>query len=148
MITYYEMINYLEELKKSPKDDVKLLFLKEHNIDMPGNVMYRYIDNITDLIKTRLNNAIDNFILKLKNIKTDDNLFSLEIIELKKEISYDLKIVNSINIPIENKNKLKETIKNFAYDTQEIIINNVRNIDNTGKLVNIIKSHNLTKLED
>lgn len=148
MITYYEMINYLEELKKSPKDDVKLLFLKEHNIDMPGNVMYRYIDNITDLIKTRLNNAIDNFILKLKNIKTDDNLFSLEIIELKKEISYDLKIVNSINIPIENKNKLKETIKNFANDTQEIIINNVRNIDNTGKLVNIIKSHNLTKLED
>ena len=148
MITYYEMINYLEELKKSPKDDVKLLFLKEHHIDMPGNVMYRYIDNITDLIKTRLNNAIDNFILKLKNIKTDDNLFSLEIIELKKEISYDLKIVNSINIPIENKNKLKETIKNFAYDTQEIIINNVRNIDNTGKLVNIIKSHNLTKLED
>ena len=58
MITYYEMINYLEELKKSPKDDVKLLFLKEHNIDMPGNVMYRYIDNITDLIKTRLKKKI------------------------------------------------------------------------------------------
>ena len=148
MITYYEMINYLEMLKTSPKDDNKLIFLKEHNIDMPGNVMYRYIDNVTNLIKTRLNNAIDSFIEKIKGIKNDENLFSLEVLDLKKEIIYDLKIVNSINIPIDNKNKLRETIKNFANETEEILENNTKNIDNTGKLLSIIKNHNITKLED
>lgn len=148
MITYYEMINYLEALKTSPKDDNKLIFLKEHNIDMPGNVMYRYIDNITDLIRTRLNNAIDIFIEKTKSIKNDENLFSLEVLELKKEIIYDLKIVNSINIPLDNKNKLKETIKSFANETEEILENNTKSIDETGRLLSIIKNHNITKLED
>lgn len=147
MITYYEMIDYIEKMKTSPRDDKNIVFLKSNKIYMPGNVLYRFIDHITDLIRTRLNKSIDDFISKIKTIGSDENLFSLEILEIKKEVNYVISIAKNVNIPEENKNKLKETITNFANEVEEILENNARRIDTTGKLLTIVKNHQLNKME-
>lgn len=147
MITYYEMIDYIEKMKTSPRDDKNITFLSTNKIYMPGNVLYRFIDHIVDLIRTRLNKSIDDFILKIKTIGNNENLFSLEILEIKKEITYVTKIAKNVNIPEENKNKLKQTITNFANEVEEILENNARRIDTTGKLLNIVKNHQLNKME-
>lgn len=148
MITYYEMIDYIEKMKTSPRDEKKINFLSSHKIYTPGNVLYRFIDHIVDLIRTRLNKALDNFILKIKTIGKDENLFSLEILEIKKEINYVVSIAKSVNIPEENRHKLKETIMNFANEVEEILENNAKRIDQTGKFLSIVKSHKLNKMED
>lgn len=147
MITYYEMIDYIEKMKASPRDDKNITFLSTNKIYMPGNVLYRFIDHIVDLIRTRLNKSLDDFILKIKTISKDENLFSLEVLEIKKEINYVINISNCVNIPEENKNKLKETITNFANEVEEILENNARRIDTTGRFLSIIKSHQLNKME-
>lgn len=147
MITYYEMIDYIEKMKTSPRDDKNITFLSTNKIYMPGNVLYRFIDHIVDLIRTRLNKSLDDFILKIKTIGKDENLFSLEILEIKKEINYVINISNCINIPEENKTKLKETITHFANEVEEILENNARKIDTTGRFLSIIKSHQLNKME-
>ena len=146
-ITYYEMVSFLEKLKDAPKDDNNIVFLQTHNTYIPGNVLYRFIDHISFLIRHRLTKSLDKFTYKLKTTKKDENLFSLEVIEIKKEITYCLKISNSITIPEENKNKLHETIQNYANEIEEILETSAINVDPTGKLLNIIKSHNLNKLE-
>lgn len=148
MITYYEMVDYIEKMKSSPRDEKKINFLSSHKIYTPGNVLYRFIDHIIDLIRTRLNKALDNFILKIKTIGKDETLFSLEILEIKKEINYVASIAKNVNIPKENKHKLKETIMNFANEVEEILENNAKRIDQTGKFLSIVKSHKLNKMED
>ena len=146
-ITYYEMISFLEKLKKAPKDENNIVFLQTHNTYTPGNVLYRVIDHVTNVIRYRLTTSLDNFTYKLKSTKKDENLFSLEVIEIKKEIAYCLKISNNITIPEENKNKLKETIQNYANEIEDILEESATNVDPTGKLLSIIKNHNLNKLE-
>ena len=147
MITYYEMIDFLEKMKFSPKDENKLVFLKNHTIYAPGNSLYRYIDHLDDLIRTRLNNCIDNFIAKIKTVSKDENLFSLEIIEIKKEVEYVYKITDNINIPDDNKNNLKESINNFSNEIEEILEEYAADSDTNGKLLSILKSHNVNKRE-
>lgn len=148
MITYYEMINYIEKMKNSPRDDKHIAFLTNHKTHMPGNVLYRFIDHIIDLIRTRLNKALDNFILKIKTTATNENAFSLEILEIKKEINYVISISKCIDIPEENKNKLRQTITNFANEVEQTLENNAKRIDTTGKYLSIIKNHKINNLED
>lgn len=147
MVTYYEMIDFIEKMKTAPRKDENINYLKNTKIDMPGNVLYRFMDHIIDLIQARLNNSLDNFIGKLKTIRSDDNLFSLEVLEIKKEIDYSIKIATNVNLPDDNKQRLKETIKNYANDVEEILENNAQYVDNTGRLLNIIKNHGINKLE-
>ena len=147
MITYYEMIDFLEKLKASPKDERNLVFLKDHTTYTSGNSLYRLIDHIDDVIRTRLNNSLDKFILNIKTISKNENMFSLEIIEIKKELKYVYDIANYINIPEENKNKLKEAINSFSNEIEEILEEYATNNDPTGKLLNIVKSHNVNKME-
>lgn len=148
MITYYELINYIEKMKTAPRDDKNITFLTNNKTHMPGNVLYRFIDHIIDLIRTRLNKALDDFILKIKTSGKDENIFSLEVLEIKKEIKYVIAISKCINIPEENKNKLKQTITNFANEVEEILQTNAKKLDTTGKYLNIIKNHKINDLED
>lgn len=148
MITYYEMIDYIEKMKTSPRDDKNIAFLTNNKTYMPGNVLYRFIDHIVDLIRTRLNKALDNFILKIKTVGRDENIFSLEVLEIKKEINYVIAISKCIDIPEENKTKLKQTITNFANEVEEILESNAKKLDTTGKYLSIIKNHKINKLED
>lgn len=147
MITYYEMIDFLEKMKFSPKDENKLIFLKNHSTYTPGNSLYRLIDHLDDLIRTRLNNSIDSFISKIKTANIDENLFSLEVIEIKKELDYVYGVADSVTIPEENKNKLKESINSFSNEIEETLEKYATSSDPTGKLLSILKSHNINKME-
>lgn len=148
MITYYEMIEYIEKLKTAPRNDKNITYFINHKIHMPGNVLYRFIDHITDLTRTRLNNSLDNFIDKIKIVGKDENTFSLEILEIKKEIDYLINITKAINIPEENKNKLKETIHEFSTEVKQVLENNANRIDTTGRLLKIIRDYKLDILEE
>lgn len=147
-MTYYEWINSFDELKTGPRNEELLNKLYKNSIELNGNILYRFIIHVNDLVRTRLKNALDSILFKLRNIYQDNNLLSLEIINIKKELSFAKKIINLPVIPEENKNKFKETLQNFANEINDVLIESVTGIDTTGEIVVMVKNSKINVLED
>ena len=72
-MTYYEWVNYFENLKDAPINDNAISIIENSNIDYKGNIKIRYLNHIVDLINYRLNNSLDNFLMKCKRLAQDKN---------------------------------------------------------------------------
>ena len=83
-MTYYEWINCFYKLKTGPRDEELLNHLYTSTIELDGNILYRFIKHINDLIRTRLKQSLDSMLSKLETIYHDNNALSLEIINIKK----------------------------------------------------------------
>lgn len=147
-MTYYEWVASLEQLKTGPRDEVLLDKLYNSNIELNGNILYRFIKHINDVIRTRLKNTLDNILLKIENIYHDNNALSLEIINIKKELAFAKKIITLPIIPIENQNKFRKTLQGFANEINEALENSLMNIDSTGEIITMIKNSKINVLED
>lgn len=147
-MTYYEWINNIEQLKTGARNDALLDTLYNSQIDLQGNILYRFIKHINSLVRTRLKNALDGILIKISTIYNDTNAISLEVINIKKELAFAKRIINLPVIPEENKAKFKETLQNFANEINEALIASVDGIDTTGEALSMIKNSNINKLED
>lgn len=147
-MTYYDWIVNLEKLKNGPRDEVLLEHLYNSKIDLVGNILYRFIKHINDVVRARLKDALDKTLLKMKTIYNDTNSLSLEVINIKKELVFCKKIINLPVIPEENKNKFKETLQKFANEINEALEMSVTNMDNTGAALMMIKNSKINILED
>lgn len=147
-MTYYEWITNLEKLKTAPRDEELLKTLYEGKIELVGNISYRFIKHINDVIRTRLKNSLEGILLKMNTIYKDTNALSLEVINIKKELSFSKKIINIPAIPEENKNKFKETLQMFANEINDTLEESASNLDNTGEALLMIKNSKINILED
>lgn len=147
-MTYYEWINNLEKLKTGPRDEVLLDTLYNSKIDLVGNILYRFIRHINDVVRTRLKTSLDGILLKMNTIYNDTNALSLEVINIKKELAFSKKIINLPVIPDENKNKFRETLQKFANEINEALESSVTGIDTTGEALMMIKNSKINVLED
>ena len=87
-MTYYEWIDYFYSLQKAPITEEAINKINNSNIDYKGNIKVRFLNQIVKLINIRLNNALDNFLLKTRTLIQDKNVLSIEINDLKKEIIF------------------------------------------------------------
>lgn len=87
-MTYYEWVNYFETLKDAPISDNVISIIENSNIDYKGNIKIRYLNHIVEVINYRLNNALDNFLLKCQRLTQDKSTLSIELNDLKKEIVF------------------------------------------------------------
>lgn len=147
-MTYYEWITAFDELKSGPRNEELLNNLYKKSIDLEGNILYRFIIHINDLVRTRLKNSLDSILYKIKSIYQDTNALSLEIINIKKELSFAKKITNLPVIPNENKNKFRETLQSFANEINDTLMASVNGIDITGEVISMIKNSKINVLED
>lgn len=147
-MTYYEWINSFEILKNGPRDEELLDKLYKSTIELEGNILYRFIIHINDLIRTRLKKSLDSILFKIKTIYHDSNALSLEIINIKKELVFAKKIINLPVIPEENKNKFSETLQRFADEINDTISSSINGIDTTGEIITMIKNSKINILED
>lgn len=147
-MTYYEWITAFDELKSGPRNEELLNNLYKKSIDLEGNILYRFIIHINDLVRTRLKNSLDSILYKIKSIYQDTNALSLEIINIKKELSFAKKITNLPVIPNENKNKFRETLQSFANEINDTLMASVNGIDTTGEVISMIKNSKINVLED
>ena len=147
-MTYYEWITAFDELKSGPRNEELLNNLYKKSIDLEGNILYRFIIHINDLVRTRLKNSLDSILYKIKSIYHDTNALSLEIINIKKELAFAKKITNLPVIPDENKNKFRETLQSFANEINDTLITSVNGIDTTGEVISMIKNSKINVLED
>ena len=132
-MTYYKWITAFDELKSGPRNEELLNNLYKKSID---------------LVRTRLKNSLDSILYKMKSIYQDNNALSLEIINIKKELTFAKKIANLPVIPEENKNKFKETLIRFANEINDALISSVNGIDTTGEVLLMIKNSKINVLED
>lgn len=146
-MTYYEWINNFDSLKQGPRNDLLLDNLYNSTIELDGNMLYRFIRHINNLIRTRLKNALEDMLHKISNTN-DINILSLEIINIKKELAFAKRIMNLPVIPSENKKKFSETLQKFANEINEAIEVNAENIDTTGEIITLIKNSKINVLED
>lgn len=147
-MTYYEWINNFDILKNGPRNEELLDKLYKNTIELEGNILYRFIIHINDLIRTRLKKSLDSILFKIKTIYHDSNALSLEIINIKKELAFAKKIINLPVIPEENKIKFKETLQKFADEINDTISSSVNGIDTTGAVITMIKNSKINILED
>lgn len=146
-MTYYEWINNFDSLKQGPRNDLLLDNLYNSTIELDGNMLYRFIRHINNLIRTRLKNTLEGTLHKISSTN-DVNLLSLEIINIKKELAFSKKIINLPIIPDENKKKFSETLQKFANEINEAIENSVQGIDTTGEIMTLVKNSKINVLED
>jgi len=147
-MTYYDWVESLEQLKNGPRNDTLLDTLYNNNIELVGNILYRFIIHINDVVRTRLKNALDSILLKMNTIYNDLNSLSLEIINIKKEIAFAKKIINLPSIPEENKKKFKETLQRFADEINEALEKSLTGFDTTGEAIMMVKNSKINILED
>lgn len=147
-MTYFEWINSFDQLKTGTRNEDLLNTLYKSTITLEGNILYRFIIHINDLIRTRLKNSLDSILYKLRTIYQDSNALSLEIINIKKELAFAKKIINLPVIPEENKNKFKETLQNFANEISETLEHSLSGIDTTGEIITMVKNSKINILED
>lgn len=147
-MTYYEWINCFYKLKTGPRDEELLNHLYTSTIELDGNILYRFIKHINDLIRTRLKQSLDSMLSKLETIYHDNNALSLEIINIKKELAFAKKITKLPVIPKENQNKFSETLQNFANEINETLEISVKGMDTTGEAITMIKNSKINVLED
>ena len=147
-MTYYEWVTVFDELKSGPRNEALLNNLYKKSIDLEGNILYRFIIHINDLVRTRLKNSLDSILYKIQSIYQDTNALSLEIINIKKELAFAKKITNLPVIPNENKNKFRETLQNFANEINDTLMASVNGIDTTGEVTSMIKNSKINVLDD
>lgn len=129
-MTYYEWISYFDSLKTKPISDEPINLINNSNIDYKGNIKIRYLNHIVQLINYRLNNSLDNFLLKTKTIVQDKNSLSIELNDLKKEIIYAKKLASTKYFDDNVKNQLLENIKKFGIEMNEAIRASYMNCNN------------------
>lgn len=129
-MTYYEWINYFYSLQKAPISDEPINLINNSNIEYKGDIKIRYLNHIVKLIRFRLNNALDNFLLKNKTISQDKNTLSIELNDLKKEIVFAKKLASTKYFDENVKKQLLENISNFGIEMQDTVKNMYANCMN------------------
>ncbi|MBQ7104223.1 MAG: hypothetical protein IJN90_00010 [Bacilli bacterium] len=142
-MTYYEWINYFDSLKDKPISDEPINLINNSNINYQGNIRIRYLNHIVKLINYRLNNALDNFLLKSRTITQDKNNLSIELNDLKKEIIYAKKLASIKYFEEDVKNQLLENIKKFGLEINTAIKDSYINC-NDNEIIMLINSIDFT----
>lgn len=138
-MTYYEWVNYFENLKDAPITDNAISVIENSNIEYKGNIKVRYLNHIVDVINYRLNNSLDNFLMKCKRLTQDKNTLSIELNDLKKEIIFARKLASIKHFEENIKKQLLDNINNFGNEMNTAIRNSYINC-NDNEIIMLVNS--------
>lgn len=142
-MTYYEWINYFDSLKNKPISDEAINLINNSNINYEGNIKIRYLNHIVKLINYRLNNALDDFLLKSRTITQDKNNLTIELNALKKEIVYARNLATIKYFDDDVKKQLLENIKKFGLEMNTAIRESYAN-SNDNEIIMLINNIDFT----
>lgn len=138
MISYYDLVNFLESLLTEPRSDSIVERLNSLDVNLEGDRYFRFLDHLSLLIQDRLSNAYNNLLDKIPSIGNDDNRFSIEFKEYTDEVSLvfsiaSIKLVHEENqmqlgrIIMQTNNKILDEIKKNYLDEDTFIMNTINN---------------------
>ena len=141
-MTYYEWVNYLDKLKYNSISEENINQINNANITYTGDIKVRFLNHIVDVINFRLNEAVDNFLMKINLVVQDQNNLLLEINYLKNEMLIARKLATIRHFDEDTKKALLENIYKFGTDMNNQIKSSFTNINNQDILM-IVNNLNL-----
>ena len=78
MISYYDLVNFLESLGEEKADNSIIDRLNSLEVNLEGNRYYRFLDHLNLMIQVRLSNAYNELVNNKDRIRNDDRLFEDE----------------------------------------------------------------------
>lgn len=120
-MTYFECISLLKNITSSNQDEILLTELNNADIVFYNDAKYRFAIHVIDTIKTKENKAFDKFLTIITTELVGFEIFSLETLNLKKELKYIEKIANSKIIPEECQNDVREVYGNIINSYNKFI---------------------------
>ena len=120
-MTYYECVNYIEELKEKDITDDIINKINKFELDFPIDALNRMIDHILRVIFWKLNNIDDDLSISLNNIKSSQ--------ELSLKINYIKETINDVNKMLKIKyldQELVDYIKESLIKYKEGYINTIK----------------------
>lgn len=127
MISYYDLVNFLDSLSSEKTDNSIIDRLNSLNVSLDGDRYYRFLDHLSLLIKIRLTNQYDNLINERDRISNDDRLFDDEFKNYTDEVSLCFKIAGINLVHEENQIEVGRIIMNINNN----LLNQLKDILNT-----------------
>jgi hypothetical protein len=119
-MTYYEWVEYIEELKDKTITNEIINKINNYNFDYSQDVMIRLTDHIIGLIFKKLDNQMDYLIDNINNIKSPHEL-TLQINDIKETLNDSNKLLEIKYFEDELINDLKNQIVNYSNEYIDII---------------------------
>lgn len=112
MISYYDLVNFLETLSNDKNDDSIVERLNSLNVSLEGDRYYRFLDHLSLMIQNRLTNAFNELISEKEDIKNDDRLFEDKFKDYTDEVSLCFQIASTKLVNEENQIEVGRIIMN------------------------------------
>lgn len=112
MISYYDLINFLETLSNDKNVDSIVERLNSLNVSLEGDRYYRFLDHLSLMIQNRLTNAFNELISEKEDIKNDDRLFEDKFKDYTDEVSLCFQIASTKLVNEENQIEVGRIIMN------------------------------------
>lgn len=127
MISYYDLVNFLESLGEEKADNSIIDRLNSLDVNLEGNRYYRFLDHLNLMIQVRLTNAFNELVKIKDRIRNDDILFDDEFKYYTDEVSLCFDIASTKLIKEENQIEVGRVIMN----TNNSLLNQLKNVFNT-----------------
>ena len=112
MISYYDLVNFLETLCNDKNVDSIVERLNSLNVSLEGDRYYRFLDHLSLMIQNRLTNAFNDLISEKEDIKNDDRLFEDKFKDYTDEVSLCFQIASTKLVNEENQIEVGRIIMN------------------------------------
>lgn len=127
MISYYDLVNFLENLGNEKQDINIIERLNSLKVNLEGNRYYRFLDHLSLMIQVRLNNAFNELVNNEDKIRNDDRLFEDMFKYYTDEVSLCFQIAGINLIHEENQIEVGRIIMN----TNNNLLNQLKEEINT-----------------
>ena len=129
-MNYNDIITCINNLSNRQQNIIYLEQLEIANIS--EGIIEMVISKIIDLIKLRANKLIKDIISNLEIMFNDINMLDYELVKVKKEITFINRLISIKHLPLNIKNKLKQTLKDDITNMYNILKKEANTIDYTG----------------
>ena len=144
--SYYEWTKILEYIKDKPRNDLYIETLNKGTIDADKGLIMKLAGEVENLINYRTQKELNSFMQYLRT-SIDYNGLSLELIKLKKELVFDMKLSNIRVFNEEIRKKLSNNVQKQADAIQNVLIEKTKDIDRTGMMNSLVRNNPVNKLE-
>lgn len=127
MISYYDLVNFLESLGEEKADNSIIDRLNSLEVNLEGNRYYRFLDHLNLMIQVRLSNAYNELVNNKDSIRNDDILFDDEFKYYTDEVSLCFDIASTKLVKEENQIEVGRVIMN----TNNSLLNQLKEVLNT-----------------
>ena len=133
-MTYYECVNYIEELKDKDITDDIINKINKFDLDFPNDAMNRIVDHFINVIYGKLNAVDDDLLISLNNIKSPQEL-SLKINHIKETINDVNKLLKVKYLDQELINYIKESMSKYRENFNNTIKSHYRGVTSNDYLI-------------